>query len=184
MAAAHVEGVQQVPPMQTWPPGHCAPQLTVLPQAFCARPQVAVPQDGAGHVTHAPPPEQVVPLGQAPQRMLPLPQAFGTVPHRAPPSAVVHSGGGGAQTPPVHCCPVGQEHLIVLPQPSATVPQRVVVESGLQVRGPQAPPASTVTWGPHVLLMHACPALHPPQSTGTPHESTAMTPQRFAQLCA
>lgn len=183
IAAAHVEGVQHVPPMHTWLPGHAFPQLTLLPQAFCARPHVAVPQDGAGHVTHAPP-EHWVPFGQLPQRMLPLPQAFGTLPQSAPPSAVVHSGGGGAQTPPVHCCPVGQEHRMVFPQPSATVPQRVVVGSGVQLSGPHAPLASTDTWGPQALLMQTWPELHPPQAKGTPQESTPMTPHRLPQLWA
>jgi hypothetical protein len=66
---------------------------------------------------------------------------------------------------------------MVLPQPSATLPQRVVVVSGVQVRGPQAPPASLIICVTQALLTHACPAPHPPQSMGTPQESTPRTPQ-------
>jgi hypothetical protein len=153
IAAAQVEGAQHLPPLQISLPGHGDPQLTLWPQAFCARPHVADPHDGAVHVTHAPF-VHCMPLGQPAQRMLPLPQALGTVPHRAPPLALVHSGGGGAHTPPEHCCPFGHEHRIVLPQASATLPQRVVMGSGVQVKGPHEPLASTVTWGPQVLLMH------------------------------
>jgi hypothetical protein len=183
VAAAHVDGAQHLPPLQISLPGHGDPQLTLWPQAFWARPQVAVPHEGAGQVTHAPF-VHCMPLGQPAQRMLPLPQAFGTVPHRAPPVAVMHSGGGGPQTPAEHCCPFGHEHRMVLPQASATVPHRVVMGSGVQVRGPQDPLASTVTCGPQVLLMHAWPVLHPPQSIGTPQPSIPTTPHLPWQLGA
>jgi hypothetical protein len=155
----------------------------LLPQAFSARPHVADPHDGAGHVTHVPF-VHCMPLAQPAQRMLPLPQAFGTFPQSVAPAALVHSGGGGAHTPPLHCCPFGHEQSMVWPQASTTVPQSLVVGSGLQVSGPHAPLASTDICGPQVLLMHACPALHPPQLIGTPHPSTPMTPHLPRQLGA
>jgi hypothetical protein len=142
IAAAQVEGAQHLPPLHTSLPGHDDPQLMLLPHAFSARPHVADPHDGAGQVTHVPF-EHWVPLLQSAQRMVPLPHAFGTFPHRAAPAEFVHSGGGGPHSPPLHCCPLGHEQRMVLPQPLATVPQRTVMGSGLQVSGPHAPPAST-----------------------------------------
>jgi hypothetical protein len=139
-----VVGVQQLPLAQTCPASASqgVPQLTLVPQAFCTLPQVAAPHEGAGHVVQVPP-EHWVPFAHPPQATDPLPHAFGTLPHRAPPS-LAHSGGVATQTPAAHCCPEGQVHFKLLPQPSATVPQRVVVESGVQVRGAHAPPASIV----------------------------------------
>jgi hypothetical protein len=66
MAAAHVVGVQQLPPEQTCPAPHEGPQLTLAPQPLRAVPQVAEPHDGAGHVVHVPP-VHWVPLGHPPQ---------------------------------------------------------------------------------------------------------------------
>ena len=104
MASAHVEWVQQAPASpHTWLAPQPGPQVTEVPHAFFTWPQVAAPQTGAGQVTHIPP-EHWVPVGQVAQATFPLPQAFATLPQRrTPESASVHSGGGGAQTPAVHC---------------------------------------------------------------------------------
>jgi hypothetical protein len=106
---------------------------------------------------------------------LPLPQAFGTVPQAEP----AHSGGAWLQTPPMHCRPVGHAQFIVFPQESATLPQRCVLVSGVQLSGPQDADASTLIWGTHALLaLHAWPVGQPPQLIGTPQGSTPTTPHR------
>jgi hypothetical protein len=106
---------------------------------------------------------------------LPLPHAFGTVPHVEP----VHSGGAGLQTPPMHCWPMGHEQFVVFPHPSATLPQRCVLMSGVQVSGlHSAAEPSTELCGTHALPMHAWPVEQPPQLIGTPHGSTPTIPHR------
>jgi hypothetical protein len=183
MASAHVDGVQHEPPLHTSFAPHAGPQLTAVPHAFFAVPQVAVPHEGAGQLSQVPAAEHCVPAGQAAQRTLPLPHALGTVPQRRPPpSAPPHSGGGGPHTPPVHCWPAGHEQLIVSPQRPATVPHRCVVESGVQVGGRHVALASTVTWGTHALFTQALLAPHPPQLIGTPQGSVPRTPHRLVQL--
>jgi hypothetical protein len=115
------------------------------------------------------------------QVTLPLPQALAVVPHRAPPSVGLHSGGASPQTPPMHDLPAAQVHPIVWPQPSLTVPQRLVCALGVQVSGAHAsaveasvaPPSEDTHW----LATHSSPAAHPPQAMATPQESSPMTPQ-------
>jgi hypothetical protein len=101
MASSQVDGVQQLPPVHVSPVPH-VPQLTLAPQALVALPHVAAPQVGAAHDVHVPP-VQCVPVGQPLHCTLPLPQAFATAPHLYPASSFPHSGGGGLQTPAMHC---------------------------------------------------------------------------------
>jgi hypothetical protein len=142
-------------------------------------PQVTLPQEGGVHAVQTPPVHVLVPL-QPPHWTLPLPHAFSTEPHvePVPPSAPMHSGGGAWQTPPMHCCPLGQEQFIVCPQPSLTVPHRFVPGSGLQLSLLQ-PPASPPSLGicmTHALFTQVWPLGHPGQLMGTPHGSTPSSP--------
>jgi hypothetical protein len=174
-ASAHVEGVQHVPltqyPLFVPQP---EPQLMLWPQAFSALPHTALPQEGAGHVVHVPE-TQWVPVAHPAHWTLPLPQALATVPH----VDLVHSGGAALHTPSMHCRPVAHEQFSVFPQASATLPQRWVVLSGVQVGAGQEVAASTETCGTQVLPMHIWLAAQPPQLMGTPHPSTPTLPQRL-----
>ena len=184
IASAQVRCLQHVPLLQISFVPHGLPQPTDMPHAFDAFPQVAVPQVGAAHDAHIPP-EQCVPLGQVLHETVPLPQAFATLPHLKPASVFPHSGGGRLQTPSMHCCPPGQLQLIELPQTSATVPQRWVVDVGVHVSGAQVPgPASCAGWVTHALLMQTLPPVHPPQLIGTPQPSVPTMPQLFVHVLA
>jgi hypothetical protein len=168
--------------MHTWLVPHALPQFTVCPHAFEAVPQVAAPQLGAGHVSQEPA-TQWVAVGQPLHVTLPLPHALATLPHLYPASAFPHSGGGGLQTPSMHCWPLGQLQLIELPHTSPTVPQRCVVADGVQVSGAQLPePASVGGCVTHALLMQTLLPVHPPQLIGMPQPSMPMIPQLLVQV--
>ena len=132
-----------------------------------------------------------VPVPHPPQLTWPLPQAFSCMPHsdgtaasEAPlglPPPLAHSGGSALHTPPcpsgaLHSSPLGHVHWRVCPQPSLTVPQRLVLPL-VQLSFPHAlPPSSAGASVVHTLFTHDSGAWHPPQLTATPHESTAMSP--------
>jgi hypothetical protein len=119
-------------------------------------------------------PVQCVPVAQPGHCTFPLPQALATVPQ----VELVHSGGAGLHTPPMHCCPVGQLQFLEFPQASMTLPQRFVLVSGVHVSVPHDAEASTVLWGTQALPMHALPLGQPPQLIGTPQGSTPTMPHR------
>jgi hypothetical protein len=139
--AAHVFGVQHVPPLpQVPPPGaplqvFVAPQLTVLPLQSVFVPQSFGPQ-GLGH-WHVLAMHDVPPV-QPPQLTL-SPQLFFTVPHF--PLQTAGGGGGG--------------HFVQLwrmfPQPSATPVPGSQTPGLLQVRGVQPQPFVS---GLHAALVH------------------------------
>jgi hypothetical protein len=121
----------------------------------------------------------VVPVQVAGHDSVPLPQALFTVPHFAPPSGSVHSGGSAPHTPPVQTSPEGQLHEMVPPQPVLTVPHSCVCEAGLHGTGthasltPASPGGGGVT---HALPMHARPAAQEPHLMATPHASVPISP--------
>ena len=141
MASAHVEGVQHVPALvQTPVVPQPEPQLMLWPQAFSAVPHTAPPQEGGVQVVQVLP-TQWVPVAHPGHWTFPLPHAFRTDPH----VELVHSGGAGLHTPPMHCCPLGHEQLSVWLQGSSTTPHRCVLLSGVQVSGAHDAEASIVT---------------------------------------
>jgi hypothetical protein len=160
------------------------PQDTPGPQPLLAIwPQVAEPHVTGVHAVHVPLSHWLFPVQPA-HFTCPLPQALLMLPHLepVPPSSPVHSGGGGVQTPPVQSWPIGQVHCLVFPQPSLTVPQRFTPAAGEQLSVPQPPPPASDGGGcvTHALFTQVSPAGHPPQFTGTPHESTAISPHLLA----
>jgi hypothetical protein len=157
------------------------PQLTAGPQPLFTEPQVARPHAGGVHAVHTPFTHCCAPVHVDGQVTLPLPQALVVAPHSAPPSVGLHSGGVLPQTPPMHDFPAAQVQPIVCPQPSLTVPHRLVWAFGVQVRGAQASiveaslvPPSGIT---HSFATQSCPVGHPPQVMATPQESSPITPQ-------
>jgi hypothetical protein len=177
-ASAHVLGVQQPPSESHTSPLPHVPQLTGPPQPLLSVPHVAPLQLGGVHGVQTPPTHLLLPLQVAGHATARLPHAFCTLPQRTP-ASVSHSGGVVLHTPPRHCCPLGQPHCFVWPQPSVIVPQRFVCplvhESGAHR------PASEGIDGTHWLLTQLCPVWQPPQLIGTPHESVPMTPHCPAQ---
>ena len=112
IASAHVRGVQHPPSSQTSVVPH-VPQVAAGPHPLLTWPHVRAPHVGGVHAVHLPAVHSVFPAHFDGQATLPLPHALATLPHDSPPSADVHSGGSGAQAPPMHDCPAGHEHAIV-----------------------------------------------------------------------
>ena len=77
------------------------PQLTAGPQPFDgALPHWRLPHTGAVHAVQTPSVHSVVPVHVPGHASVPLPHALVTLPHLAPPSPSVHSGGSVVHTPP------------------------------------------------------------------------------------
>jgi hypothetical protein len=185
-ASAHVLGVQQPPSGPHTAPGPLhVPHDTAGPHPLFKLPQVAVPQLGGLHDSHVPVAlsHLVSPAHVPGQATVPLPQAFATAPHLAPASPKEHSGGTAWQTPPMQSCPAAHLQLRVWPQPSDTVPQSVVIGSGVHVGTMQPLAAASLgVAAVHWLPMQASPPVHPPQSIATPHESNLIVPHLPVQL--